>query len=34
MIFDTTHASNIIQIKGKLPQEKRMLISELSKRGV
>lgn len=33
-IFDTTHATNIINIKGKLPQEKNRLISELSRRGV
>lgn len=33
-IFDTTHATNIINIKGRLPQEKNRLISELSRRGV
>lgn len=34
MIFDTTHATNIIKIEGKLPQDKNMLLAELSKRGV
>ena len=34
MLFDTTHATNIIRIEGKLPQDKKMLIEELSKRGV
>ena len=31
MIFDTTHPTNMIKIKGKLPQDRRALISELTK---
>lgn len=29
MIFDTSHPTNIIKIKGKLPQERKLLICEL-----
>lgn len=31
MIFDTTHPTNIIKIKGKLPKEKERLIKEVEK---
>lgn len=29
MIFDTTHATNIIQLKGKLPQDRRKLLAKI-----
>lgn len=32
--FDTTHATNIVKLKGKLPQDKERLLFELSKLGV
>jgi radical SAM superfamily enzyme len=32
MIFDTTHPTNIINIKGTLPQDKERLINEVAKR--
>lgn len=31
MVFDTTHPTNMIKIKGKLPEERERLISELKK---
>lgn len=30
MVFDTTHPTNIIKIKGTLPQDKERLIGELT----